>query len=421
MGAADASHDDIDGTDDRAYDEHADAEPLGWRPTRWRYAATAASPAASALVASAVAIAYLARAAQTGAALDWVLRRRDGRCSASATSPRLVDARTPLLVADAQGVRIRLGRTWRGLPWGALAQVEHRPRRGLLRDGRLVVVAHNLAAADRGARPRRPPAVPAHPSAARRPVRRPARPVHPRRSVPATTSPPRSAALAGDRSQIVEARAGRAEEPSRVDAGARARRGPASAARRRAAEPRRGARATRGRPSPLTAPSRRARATDAARAARPTSPTSRPTPELAASATRDPARALRGAPRGAETGRRARAARAAPSERSTGRGDPGLGRAGPADRPAGDPVEPLLIDDFAVEPADGPGHRSRARGRPHPARAHRRPARRAHPHPSARHRVDRGRRLRALRRRLLRPRPPAHAGPGARHRRARRC
>ena len=32
----------------------------------------------------------------------------------------LVDARTPLLVADAQGVRIRLGRAWRGLPWGAL-------------------------------------------------------------------------------------------------------------------------------------------------------------------------------------------------------------------------------------------------------------------------------------------------------------
>ena len=69
----------------------------------------------------------------------------------------------------------------------------------------------------------------------------------------------------------------------------------------------------------------------------------------------------------------------------------------------------------------GPGRRARARRRPHPARAHRRPARRAHPDPAARDRVDRGRRLRALRRRLLRPRPPAHARPGARHRRRRRC
>jgi hypothetical protein len=56
----------------------------------------------------------------------------------------LVDARTPLLVADAQGIRIRLGRTWRGLPWTAVHHVEHTPRQGLLRDGRLVVVPHNL-------------------------------------------------------------------------------------------------------------------------------------------------------------------------------------------------------------------------------------------------------------------------------------
>ena len=54
-----------------------------------------------------------------------------------------VDARTPLLVADAQGVRIRLGRTWRGLPWSAVHHVEHSPRRGLLHDGRLVWSRHN--------------------------------------------------------------------------------------------------------------------------------------------------------------------------------------------------------------------------------------------------------------------------------------
>ena len=54
-----------------------------------------------------------------------------------------VDARTPLLVADGQGVRIRLGRTWRGLPWGALREVANLPRRGLMRDGRLTLVPHN--------------------------------------------------------------------------------------------------------------------------------------------------------------------------------------------------------------------------------------------------------------------------------------
>ena len=64
-----------------------------------------------------------------------------------------------------------------------------------------------------------------------------------------------------------------------------------------------------------------------------------------------------------------------------------------------------------------PGRRPRAGRGPHPARPERRPARRAHPDPPARHRVDRGRRLRAVRRRLLRPRPPAHPGPGARRRR----
>ena len=93
-------------------------------------------------VASAVAILYLSRAAGTGAPLDWALAVATGLLGAG-WLVALVDARTPLLVADAQGVRVRLGRSWRGLPWGAVARVEHTPRRGLLRDGRLVVVPHN--------------------------------------------------------------------------------------------------------------------------------------------------------------------------------------------------------------------------------------------------------------------------------------
>lgn len=95
------------------------------------------------LTASAVAIAYLGRATQSGSALDWAFVVAMGLLGAYWLIG-LVDSRTPLLVADAQGIRIRLGRTWRGLPWTAVHHVEHRPRRDLLHDGRLVVVPHNL-------------------------------------------------------------------------------------------------------------------------------------------------------------------------------------------------------------------------------------------------------------------------------------
>lgn len=95
------------------------------------------------LTASAVAIAYLGRASQTGSFLDWAFAVGMGLLGGYWLYG-LVDARTPLLVADAQGIRIRLGRAWRGLPWTAVHHVEHTPRRGLLRDGRLVVVPHNL-------------------------------------------------------------------------------------------------------------------------------------------------------------------------------------------------------------------------------------------------------------------------------------
>lgn len=95
------------------------------------------------LTASAVAIAYLGRATQSGSALDWAFVVAMGLLGAYWLIG-LLDSRTPLLVADAQGIRIRLGRTWRGLPWTAVHHVEHTPRRDLLHDGRLVVVPHNL-------------------------------------------------------------------------------------------------------------------------------------------------------------------------------------------------------------------------------------------------------------------------------------
>lgn len=93
-------------------------------------------------VASGIAIAYLGRAVQSGSVLDWALFAVLGAIAATWLHAFL-DARTPLLVADAQGVRLRLGRAWQGLPWGALSVVEHTPRRGLLRDGKVVLVPHN--------------------------------------------------------------------------------------------------------------------------------------------------------------------------------------------------------------------------------------------------------------------------------------
>ncbi len=94
--------------------------------------------------ASAVGIAYLWRAAEVGQVLDWVL------CGALALLATvflhsLLDARTPLLIADEMGIRIRLGTTWRGLPWEAIERVVVRPRRGIARDGSVVVQLVHVA------------------------------------------------------------------------------------------------------------------------------------------------------------------------------------------------------------------------------------------------------------------------------------
>jgi len=96
--------------------------------------------------ASAIAIAYLWRAVGTQAPLDWAL------CAvlagiAALHLVQLVDARTPLLVADDLGVRIRFGHQWRGLPWDAIDEVVVQPARGPLRDGRLIFRPHSLARA----------------------------------------------------------------------------------------------------------------------------------------------------------------------------------------------------------------------------------------------------------------------------------
>jgi helix-turn-helix protein len=123
------------------YDE-PHAEPLGLAPDPVEVTRNGGLAALVGALASGVGIAYLARATGTGSWLDWTLCALMGLLGVTHLLA-FVDARTPLLVADTQGVRIRLGRSWRGIPWGALARVEHRPRRGALRDGRLVLVARN--------------------------------------------------------------------------------------------------------------------------------------------------------------------------------------------------------------------------------------------------------------------------------------
>jgi len=123
--------------------QHESGERLSVAPQAVEVRRNSGLAAAVGAGASAVAIGYLARAAQTGHAMDWLLILVMGMIGALHLRA-FVDARTPLLVADPQGVRIRLGRTWRGLPWGALAAIEHTPRRGLLRDGRISLVPHNL-------------------------------------------------------------------------------------------------------------------------------------------------------------------------------------------------------------------------------------------------------------------------------------
>ncbi len=99
--------------------------------------------------ASAVAIAYLWRASHTLTPLDWSLCAFMSVLAAYYLAS-LVDARTPLAVADDLGVRIRLGDEWRGLPWDAIREVTVHPRRGVFRDGRIVFEPHSIARATAG-------------------------------------------------------------------------------------------------------------------------------------------------------------------------------------------------------------------------------------------------------------------------------
>lgn len=101
------------------------------------------------VAAGAMATAYLWRAVGTGGLLDWVICALLGVLAVGYLRS-LLDARTPLLVADETGVRVRLGPDWRGVPWDAVDRVVVTPRRGVLRDGRLVVHLVDVTGATAG-------------------------------------------------------------------------------------------------------------------------------------------------------------------------------------------------------------------------------------------------------------------------------
>ncbi|MGH3425166.1 MAG: helix-turn-helix domain-containing protein, partial [Nocardioidaceae bacterium] len=91
--------------------------------------------------AAVMAVAYGWRAVSSGSTALWALVVLLGAvCLFYAAA--WYDARSPLLVADTLGVRLRDGRDWHGLPWEDVADVVVHPRKGLFGDGEIEVVAH---------------------------------------------------------------------------------------------------------------------------------------------------------------------------------------------------------------------------------------------------------------------------------------
>ena len=90
------------------------------------------------IAASVVALAYLLRALQDGSARDWIVLVVLVAIAAVYLQA-LLDARTPLFIADEVGVRVRTGKEWRGIAWPDIEAVEVLRRRGW-RDGALDVL-----------------------------------------------------------------------------------------------------------------------------------------------------------------------------------------------------------------------------------------------------------------------------------------
>lgn len=129
----DVDTEDVD-TDDQAVGQTADAQPEGHVEVRRNVALAAGIGGFAALLTAAFAV----RAFTGGTALDWLAFGVLALVTVAHVAA-LVDSRAPLLIADPQGVRLRQGATWQGIAWPEIDCLEHLPRRGLLKDGHLLV------------------------------------------------------------------------------------------------------------------------------------------------------------------------------------------------------------------------------------------------------------------------------------------
>jgi cytoskeletal protein RodZ len=101
------------------------------------------------LGAAGVCLAYLGRALSGGSLFDWLAAAALGVVAVPYLS-MFAGARSPLLVADETGVRIKLGGQWRGLLWEDMVRVDVHPRDGFMRDGRVVIEAAQDGSVDAG-------------------------------------------------------------------------------------------------------------------------------------------------------------------------------------------------------------------------------------------------------------------------------
>lgn len=83
-------------------------------------------------------VAFAVRAFTDGTGLDWLIFGVLALVTIAHLAA-LADSRAPLLVADEHGVRLRQGARWRGIAWPEIDCLEHLPRRGVLRDGHILV------------------------------------------------------------------------------------------------------------------------------------------------------------------------------------------------------------------------------------------------------------------------------------------
>lgn len=111
--------------------------------SRWEVRRRPGPAALIGTAAAAVALAFLWRAVLTGSVLDAAVCAVVTAVAAYHLAA-FVDARTPLVVADELGVRLRFGAYWRGLPWSSLERVVVLPARSRLREDRLVLVPRDL-------------------------------------------------------------------------------------------------------------------------------------------------------------------------------------------------------------------------------------------------------------------------------------